>query len=141
MDMRRAEQALAQVAHHRQQSIDAGTAPWSRREVGGICASLLALGLCTDAGMLWLWALLMAMSVGTSWARGVRLKATRASTGWQAALAATFLLAFAVHVLAQAPVRALDWPLPNTVGALGAALTVALVSRPVHARLAASLRP
>ncbi len=141
MDAREAEQALAQVEHRRQQSIDAGTTPWSTGAVWSICSSVLALGVLTDAGMIWLWVLLVVLGVGTSAARGVRLRPTRASVRWQSALVATFALAVVAHVLVQLPVRATAWPLPNTAGAVGAALVIALVSRPVQARLAASLRP
>ena len=141
MDAREAERALAQVAERRRQTIDAGTTPWSRRAVWSICAAILALGVLTDADMIWLWVLLMCMGVGAAWNSGVRLKRTRASGRWQAALAATFVVAFCAHVLGQAPARALDWPLPNTIGSAAACLVVLALCRPVQARLAASLRP
>ncbi|GAA4984498.1 hypothetical protein [Kineococcus glutinatus] len=141
MDAREAQQALEQVAHRRQQAIDAGTAPWSARAVWSICSSALALGVLTDADMIWLWVVLMFMGVGAAWQRGVRLKATRASGRWQAALVATFVAAAAADVLVQAVVRGLQWPLPNTIGAIGAVLVVVSLARPVQARMAASLRP
>jgi hypothetical protein len=141
VEAREAEQALAQVAQRRRQAIDAGAAPWSPHAVWSICSSVLALGILTDAGMIWLWVLLMLMGVGVAWKNGVQLKRTRDSVRWQAALVATFVLAFAAYVGAQFPVRAAEWPLPNTFGALGACAVIVLVSRPVQARLAASLRP
>ena len=141
MDAREAEQTLAQVAERRRQTIEAGTAAWSSAAVWSICSSVLALGVCVDVGMVWLWVVLVVMGVGTSWVRGVRLRPTRASGRWQGALLATFALAVVADIGVQLVVRPLGWPLPNTFGALGAAATIALVSRPVQARLAASLRP
>ena len=141
MDPQEAERTLAQVAERRRQSIEAGTAAWSPRVVWSICLSVLALGLLVDADMIWLWAVLMFIGVGAAWNRGVQLRPTRSSRQWRVALVATFFLAFAADVAVQFVVRALEWPLPNTWGALGAAVTIALLSRPVQARLSASLHP
>jgi hypothetical protein len=141
VDAREAEQTLAQVAERRRQSIEAGTAAWSPRAVWTLCLSVVALGLCTDANMIWLWAAVMLFGAGTAWNNGVKLRRTRASKVWQTWLAATFVLVFLAYVATQFVVRALEWPLPNTWGGVGAAVTIALVSRPVQARLAASLRP
>lgn len=141
MDAREAQQALTQAAQRRQQTITAGTAPWTRGQVWSLCSCALALGVLTDVGMIWLWVLLMVMGVGVAWQRGVQLKPTRASARWQAALAATFLPALAVNVAFQAVARGLDWPLPNTIGMVGACLIIITLSRAVQARMAASLHP
>ncbi|WP_433390726.1 hypothetical protein [Micromonospora sp. KLBMP9576] len=141
MNPRQAEQALAQVAERRRQSIEAGTAAWSPRALWSICLGVITLGLLTDADMIWLWALLAVLVLGTAWNRGVQLRPTHSSRRWQVALAATFVLALAADIAVQFMVRALGWPLPNTIGAIGAAVTIALLSRPVQARLVASLHP
>ncbi|WP_369054615.1 hypothetical protein [Kineococcus terrestris] len=141
MDAREAETALEQAAQRRRQTIEAGTRGWSARATWSVCSAVLALGVLTDADMIWLWVVLMLMGVGAAWRTGVRLRPTPASRRWQLAVAASALVAFAAYVLFQFPARALDWPLPNTVGAIGACLVVVLLVRPVQARLAASLRP
>ncbi|WP_432547636.1 hypothetical protein [Kineococcus sp. SYSU DK004] len=141
MDAREAETALAQAARRRQQTIEAGTRGWSARATWTLCLAVLTLGILTDADMTWLWFVLVVLGGGTAWSSGVRLRRTGASHRWQLAVAASALVAFAAYVLFQFPARALDWPLPNTVGALGACLVVVLLVRPVQARLAASLRP
>ncbi|MFV2116001.1 hypothetical protein ACFHW0_27195 [Micromonospora sp. LOL_025] len=129
------------MAERRRQSIEAGTAAWSPRALWTICLGVIALGLLIDADMIWLWALLVVLGLGTAWNRGVQLRPTRSSRHWKVALVATFVLALAADIAVQFVVRALHWPMPNTIGALGAAVTIALLSRPVQARLAASLRP
>ena len=141
MDAREAQQALTQAAQRRQQTITAGTTPWTRRQAWSLCSCALALGVLTDADMLWLWVLLMLMGVGVAWQRGVQLKPTRASSRWQVALLATFVPAAALNVLFQAVARGLDWPLPNTIGMVGACLVIVTLTRAVQARVAASLRP
>ena len=141
MDAREAQQALTLAARRRQQTITAGTAPWTRGQVWSLCSCALALGVLVDAGMIWLWVVLMLMGVGVAWQRGVHLKPTRASGRWQVALIATFVPAIALNVAFQAVARGLDWPAPNTVGMLGACLVIATLTRAVQARTAASLRP
>lgn len=141
MDAREAQDALTQVAQRRQQTIHAGTTAWSGRVVASICASVLALGLLVDVGMVWLWAVLVVVGAGAAWNNGVRLRPTRTSRRWQLAVAGTAVVALAADVLVQVPARASDWPLPNTIGAAGACLVVLALTRPVQARLAASLRP
>jgi hypothetical protein len=141
MDPHEAERTLAQVAERRRQSIEAGTAAWPAPAVWSICLGVLALGLLIDAEMIWLWALLVVAGLGVAWNRGVQLRPTRSSRQWRVALVGTFVLAFAADIAVQFVVRALQWPLPNTLGALGAAVTIALLSRPVQARLAASRHP
>lgn len=141
MDAREAQQALTEVAQRRQQTITAGTTPWTRGQVWSLCSCVLALGAFTDAGMTWLWLVLMLMGVGVAWRRGVQLKPTRASGRWQAAFIASFVPAAALDVLFQAVARGLDWPLPNTVGTVGACLVIVTLTRVVQARMVASLRP
>ena len=141
MDAREAETALEQAAKRRRHTVEARTRGWSARTTWGLCTAVLTLGLFTDADMIWLWAALAVLGGGLVWTNGVRLRRTPASRRWQAAVAASALVAFAAYVLFQFPARALDWPLPNTVGAIGACLVVLLLVRPVQARLAASLRP
>jgi hypothetical protein len=141
VDVHEAQDALAQAAQRRRQTVEAGTAVWSARQIWSICSSVLALGILVDAEMVWLWVLLILLGVGVAWNNGVRLRPTRASRPWRVALAGTFVLAFVAHVLAQFPARALDWPLPNTIGAAAACLVIVALARPVQARLAASLRP
>ncbi|WP_432523715.1 hypothetical protein [Kineococcus sp. SYSU DK006] len=141
MDAREAQQALTQAAQRRQQTITAGTAPWTRAQVWSLCSCALALGVLTDAGMIWLWLLLVLTGVGVAWQRGVHLKPTRASARWRVALAATFVPAIALDVAFQAVARGLGWPLPNTVGMVGACLVIATLTRAVQARMVASLHP
>ncbi|WP_432496824.1 hypothetical protein [Kineococcus auxinigenes] len=141
MDAREAQQALTRATQRRQQTIAAGTAPWTRGQVWSLCSCALALGVLVDAGMIWLWVLMMVMGVGVAWQRGVQLKPTRDSGRWQTALVATFVPALALNVLFQAVARGLDWPLPNTVGMVGACLVIITLTRAVQARMAASLRP
>ncbi|GAB3457343.1 hypothetical protein AB1207_17605 [Kineococcus endophyticus] len=141
MDAREAQQALTEAAHRRQQAVTAGTAPWTKGQVWSLCSCALALGVLTDAGMIWLWVLLMLMGVGVAWRRGVQLRSTRSSGRWQAALLATVVPAIAANVLFQAVARGLDWPLPNTVGMVGACLVIVTLTRAVQARMVASLRP
>lgn len=141
MDPREAQAALEQAALRRQQTIDEGSRPWSGRTTWGICASILALGALADAELIWLWAALMVSGGGLAWNAGVRLRPTPSSRRWQNAMGLTVVVGFLAYVLAQAPARALDWPVPNTVGALAACLVVLALARPVQARLASSRRP
>jgi glucose-6-phosphate-specific signal transduction histidine kinase len=141
VDAREAQQALTQAAHRRQQTITAGTTPWTRAQVWSLCSCALALGVLVDAGMVWLWVILMLMGVGVAWQRGVRLKPTRASSRWQGALVATLLPAIGVNIAFQTVARGLEWPLPNTLGMLGTCLVSITLTRAVQARMAASLRP
>lgn len=141
MDAREAQQALTQSAQRRQQTVTAGTAPWTRTQVWSLCASALALGALTDLGMIWLWLVLMLLGVGVAWQRGVQLRPTHASRLWQIALAGTFMPAFALNIVFQAVARGLDWPMPNTIGMVGACLVIITLTRAVQARMTASLRP
>ncbi|NAZ82867.1 hypothetical protein GTR02_13675 [Kineococcus sp. R8] len=141
MDANEARDALTLVARRRQQTVTAGSAAWSARATWSTCASVLALGVLTDVGMIWLWVLLMVMGVGVAWNNGVRLRSTAASRRWRVALVGSFVVAYLAYVAGQFPARALDWPLPNTVGAAAACLVIVTLVRAVHARLAGSLRP
>jgi hypothetical protein len=140
MDAREAEAALAVAAERRRQSVTEATAPWTPKATWSLCSSALALGVCIDADMLWLWAVLMLMGVGVAWTRGVRLRGHEASRGWTAALVGTFVLALGGYVLGQFGARALEIPFPATTGIVLASIVLAFVSRPVHARYAASRR-
>jgi hypothetical protein len=140
VDAREAEEALAQAARHREATVAAGSAPWSGKATWSFCSAALALGVLTDAGMIWLWVILMVMGVGFGWRQGVRLTPTAASRSWTIAFYASFLAVFAGYVLAQIPARALDWPFPNTVGAIGACVVIVALVRPIQAGLARSLR-
>ncbi|MEJ7798389.1 MAG: hypothetical protein WKF42_07810 [Solirubrobacteraceae bacterium] len=104
-------------------------------------ATLVVFGLVIDLDMVWLTVLVIlgASAVGST--KSVKLRATRSSRGWAAALAATFFLALLADIAVQFLARGADLPLPNTLGATAAALTVIAVCRPVQTRMAASLRP
>lgn len=141
MDARDAEEALAQSARHQKATVQAGSAAWSGKAVWSFCSAALALGVLTDVGMIWLWAVLMLMGVGFAWRNGVRLQPTAASKPWRIGFAASWVAVFAGYVLAQVPARALDWPFPNTVGAIGASIVIVALVRPIQAGLARSLRP
>lgn len=104
-------------------------------------ATLLAIGISNDLDMVWLLGLVVIALCTLATTHGVKLRATRSSRGWKAALAATFLLALLADITVQFIARSTDLPLPNTLAAAAAALTVILVCRPVQARMAASLRP
>lgn len=108
--------------------------PWS------VCSYALALGVLLDAEMIWLRVVLFLMGVGTAWKTSVTLRPTARSRRWQGAMAGTFGVALLVHVAVQFPVRALDWPLPNIIGAAAACLVIITLTRSVQARVAASLR-
>lgn len=135
-----ARETLAQVADRREQTLSAGAAAWSGKALWSLCSSTLALGVLTDADLTWLWAVLMVFGVGVAWRSGVRLRPTESSRRWNWALAGSFVVAFAAYVLFQFPARALDFPFPNTVGAVGACLVIVTLGRAVQARWAASLR-
>ena len=141
MDGRGAEGLLAVAAGRRRQAGAAATTGWRGRATVSICSSALALGVLIDADMVWLWVVLMFMGVGVAWERGVRLRGHPASSGWTAALWGTYVLAALAYVAGQAVSRAFDVPIPATVGMALAAVVLAVVSRPVHARYAASRRP
>ncbi|WP_432534654.1 hypothetical protein [Kineococcus arenarius] len=140
MDAREAEATLALAAERRRQAVAEGTTAWSGKATWSICSSALALGVLIDADMIWLWVLLVLMGVGVAWNRGVRLRGYPASRGWTAALWGTYALAFLAYVLGQGVSRALEVPIPATVGTALASLVIAFVSRPVQARYAASRR-
>jgi len=141
MDPYEARVALAESDRRREQTIEAGTAPWPWRLVLIVAASFVALGLSQDVEMVWLGGAVIG-AVAAAWtSRAVKLRETRRSRGWVTALLATFVLALLADIAVQFAVRGADLPLPNTLGAVGAAMVVIFVCRPVHARTAASLRP
>lgn len=140
MDHREARAALAESAHRRQQTIDAGTAPWPWRTVLTLAGAFVALGLSIDADMIWLGAALVGI-VAASTTRAVALRRTRPSPTRVAVLLATVVLAVLVDIAIQLVVRGADLPLPNTWGSAAAAAVLVLLVRPAQARVAASLRP
>ena len=141
MEPRDAQAALNESARRRRQTVQAGTEPWSWSLVLSAAATLVAIGIATDLEMIWLYAVVIVASWGIVKTNGVRLRRTRASRGWGAALTATFLLALLADIAVQFVVRGEDMAAPNTWGAAAAALTIIAISRQVHARMAASLRP
>jgi len=141
MNPTEAQAALAESARRQQQTIQAGRAPWPWSLVLLGAATLVALGLIADLNLVWLNVLVIIAASALGTTKGVQLRATRASRGWGAALAATFLLALLADIAVQFLARDADLPLPNTFAAATAGLSVILVSRPVQFRVAASRRP
>lgn len=141
MNSHEAQAALTESARRQQQTVQAGSAPWPWSLVLTLAGAFVAIGLTNDLDMVWLLALVIAGACAIVTTKGVKLRRTRSSRGWSAALAATFFLALIVDIAVQFVVRGADLPLPNTLGAIAAALTVICVGRPVQARMAASLRP
>jgi len=141
MNSEEAQAALVESQRRRQQTVQAGSAPWPWSLVLTAAGTLVALGLITDLNMIWMYALLILGAWGIFKTSGVKLRETRSSRNWAWALAASFGLALAADIAVQFPVRDADLPLPNTWGAAAAALTIILVSRPLQARMAASRQP
>jgi len=141
MNSNEAQAALAESARRRRQTIQAGGEPWPWSLVLMGAGTLVAFGLIADLEMVWLTALVIlgVSALGTTSA--VKLRETRASRRWGAALAATFLLALLADIAVQFVARDAEFFAPNTLAAVAAGLTVILVSRPVQARMAASRRP
>jgi len=136
-----AQAALNESARRRQQTVQAGSAPWPWSLVLSAAATLVAIGVVTDLDMIWLYGLVILAAWPIVTTNGVKLRRTRESRGWAAALAVTFLLALLADIAVQFVVRGADLAMPNTLGAAAAAATVIAVCRPVQARMAASLRP
>lgn len=141
MDHSEARAALTESAHRRQQTIDAGSAPWPWRTVLAFAGAFVGLGLSIDADMIWLGALVFAGVATAGTTRAVTLRRTRPSRGWVVALCGTFVLALLADVAVQFAVRGAQLPLPNTWGSVAAAVVIVLLARPAQARVAASLRP
>ena len=141
MDHNEAQAALDESARRRQQTIDAGTAPWPWRTVAALAGALVVLGLAVDADMIWLSVIVFGglALVGTT--RVVALRSTRPSRGWAAVLLGTFALAVLADIAVQFAVRGADLTFPNTWGAAAAAAVIVVLARPVQARASASLRP
>jgi hypothetical protein len=134
-----AQEALTEARQRQQQTVAAGTAPWSWRAVLTGAAAWVGYGAALDLDMVWLVGLLVLVVIGVGGRAVVKLRSKR-SPGWTAALVATFVLALAVDIAVQFAVRGAGWPVPNTLGSLGAALTVVALARPIQARAAAARR-
>lgn len=135
-----AEDAAAALAENRRreaQTLAAGTSPWAARDVLPVAAALPPLGYLLDADLVWLFAVLIALSATFAFRRRVQLRTDRRSWRRDLVLAATMVAAFAAHVGVQLVVRPDDLPLPNTWGAAAAAVVVLALVWPVQRRLAA----
>lgn len=137
-DADQARLALDEVHRRRQQTIAAGTAPWPWPAMLAAAATFVAFGICIDADMVWLGAVLIGVGAATTVPRAVRLRADRArDRGTDAAIAAVFGLAIVVDVAVQFAVRAADVGIPNTLGCAAAAAVV-LAAVPVIQQRAAT---
>lgn len=139
MDAQEARTALDDVERRQQQTVAAGTAPWSWKGLLACAAAFVAYGLLIDQDMIWLVGLLIVGIVAVGGRRLVQLR-RRPADRWTAVLAGTFVLALLVDIAVQWIVRGAELLLPNTWGAAAAALTVILIGRPLQARAVASRR-
>jgi hypothetical protein len=134
-----AHDALTEARQRQQQTLAAGAAPWSWRALLSGAAAWVGYGLALDLDMVWLVGVLVLVVIGVGGRAAVKLRSKR-SPGWTVALVATFALALVVDIAVQFAVRGAGWSLPNTLGSLGAALTVLALARPIQARAAAARR-
>lgn len=141
MDAHEARAALAECERRQQQTVEAGSAPWSWRVVLSSSAAFVAFGLLIDMDMIWLGAVLVGLAAAAGSRQVVQLRRRKSTRGWTTALGATFVLALLADVAVQFAVRGSDWPLPNTWGSAAAALTVVVLGRPIQARTVATGRP
>lgn len=135
-----AHEALAEARHRQQQTVAAGTAPWSWRALLTGAAAWVGYGVALDLDMVWLVGVLALVVLAAGGRAAVKLR-SKPTRGWTLALVATFVLALLVDIAIQFAVRGADLPLPNTLGSLAAAVTVLVLARPIQARAAAARRP
>lgn len=121
--------ALDESRRRRQQTIDAGTAPWPLAGLLAAAATFVAFGICLDLDMVWLGAVLLGVGAATTVPRAVKLRADRTRrAGADAAMGVGIVLAIVADVAVQFAVRAADLPIPNTLGcATAAAVVIATV--------------
>ncbi len=141
MDHHEAQAALAESTRRRQQTIDAGSAPWPWRTVLVIAGAIVALGLVNDLEMVWLSGVVVLVVAGAVTTKAVALRGAKSPGNWLAVLLIVFVVALGADIAVQFVVRGADLPLPNTWGATAAAAIVIVLARPLQARAAASLRP
>lgn len=136
MDAHQASAALAEAERRRQQTVAAGTAPWSWRLLGVWAGALVAFGLALDFDLVWLGGILVAAAVLAGGQRAVRLRQRRAPLRWLMALAVALAVLIA-DIAVQSLIRWADGPLPNAFGALAGALLLLLI-RPIQTRAPAA---
>lgn len=136
MDVHQASAALAEAERRRQQTVVAGTAPWSWRLLGVWTGALVAFGLALDFDHVWLGGIIVAAAALAGGQRAVRLRQRRAPLRWLMAVAVALAVLLA-DIAVQSLIRWADGPLPNAFGALAGALLLLLI-RPIQTRALAA---
>lgn len=132
MDSSEAADRLAQA--RRTNRLSARSGAWVTALA--VSVALVAAGVVVDLDMVWLVGLVVLGLVGLWAVHPLRSRldwSDRAGT-WLLVVGA--LLALAAGIAVQFPARAAEWPVPNTIGALAAAVVILLVCRPGLQRLA-----
>lgn len=139
MKSHEAKATRTESARRQRQTVQAGSTPWPWPIVLILAGAFVAIGLWIDLDIVWPMAVVTSGACAIVITESGKLRRTPSSYNW-VALAATFFLGLLADIAVQFVVRGADPQLPNTWGATAAALTIIGVSRPVQARMAASLR-
>ncbi|WP_336921028.1 hypothetical protein [Aquipuribacter sp. SD81] len=138
------EQAAAALAEHRrreQQTVAAGTSPWSAQHVVPVALALPVLGYLIDIDLVWLFAALVGVLAVTLVRRQVQLRTDRRSWRRDLTLLAAGVVALGADIAVQAVVRSADLPLPNTWGAAAFGVVVLVLVWPLQRRGTVTVRP
>lgn len=132
MEHQAALDRLEESRHWRHRSVQAAASGAS-----GVAGSyVVALGLVVDLEMWWIVGLLALAAVGLEARVSVRGRFDWSRRDGAAMVIGGGLLALALYVGVQFPVRAADWSVPNTVGGVAAAVVILLVCRAGLLRMA-----
>lgn len=128
------QEAAARLQEHRQlERTSARAASWSI--AGSLAGLAVATGILVDAEMVWLLFVLVLFWSASFGRAAVKARTADADPRATGLFAGSLLVAFAVYVLVQFPVRDAGWAVPNTIGGLAAAAVILLLGRPAFARM------
>lgn len=132
MDSNEAASRLAEV--HRINRLSARKGAWATSLVVFVAA--LAIGAVLDLDMVYLSGLVVLATIALLSIRSIRPRLTWTDRVGVWMLGGGIVLAIAVYIAVQFPVRAAGWLAPNTIGALAAVVVILVLCRAGLQRLA-----
>lgn len=132
MDSNEAASRLAEV--HRINRLSARKGAWATSLVVSVAA--LAIGAVLDLDMVYLSGLVVLATIALLSIRSIRPRLTWTDRVGVWMLGGGIVLAIAVYIAVQFPVRAAGWLAPNTIGALAAVVVILVLCRAGLQRLA-----
>jgi hypothetical protein len=132
MDSKEAADRLAEV--RRVNILSARKGAWVTSLV--VSAAALVIGAALDLDMIYLLGLVVLGAIGLLSIRSIRPRLTWSDRVGAWSVGGGAVLALAVYVAVQFPLRAAGWIAPNTVGAVAAVVVVLIVCRAGLQRLA-----